>query len=533
MIYYLSLKPETPNRNYWDMGILNLLEADYDSYEVDELPKVERAIVVIPARHHAGLENEINEQLAKIDKVVLFLMGDEEASFDVDALSHPNIHIWVQNPHPDKHEAYNRIGTGYPPQSQELLKTTLPEKDIDLFFAGQVTHDRRKELKGILDSMNSRGYAVEKHYSAGFTQGLKPKTYYDLLSRTKVAPAPSGAVIPDSFRLFEALESMTIPIGDNKCPDGEIWSYWDFVFSDIVPFPCVTDWNSLPDLYNEIMSDYPHNLHKITSWWLMWKYKFKHKVREQLGLPPKSVTAVIPTSIIPSHPSTDIIDQTIKSIRAHLPDIDIIITVDGLRDEQQDQAERYNKYKTNLLWHSLHTWDRVYTIINDDFGHQSTMMQRCIDDIHSPVILYMEHDTPLVSDEPIDWNLCIEKILRGDAYTIRFHHEGVIPHEHEPLMIGKDGKFVKTYQWSQRPHLSSKVYYRDLVLREMPPQTFIEDILHGVVQADWHKDGHLGWYRHRLWIYAPNTKNIKRSYHLDGRAGTRKFTSDDEQWGLK
>jgi len=28
-------------------------------------------------------------------------------------------------------------------------------------------------------------------------------------------------------------------------------------------------------------------------------------------------------------------------------------------------------------------------------------------------------------------------------------------------------------------------------------------------------------------------EGFKRSYHLDGRAGTRKFTSDDNGWGYK
>ena len=55
-------------------------------------------------------------------------------------------------------------------------------------------------------------------------------------------------------------------------------------------------------------------------------------------------------------------------------------------------------------------------------------------------------------------------------------------------------------------------------------ETFIEDKFHGVVQDD-------GWVKHKLWIYHPEG-DIKRSYHLDGREGTRKFTSDDQAWGL-
>jgi len=90
-------------------------------------------------------------------------------------------------------------------------------------------------------------------------------------------------------------------------------------------------------------------------------------------------------------------------------------------------------------------------------------------------------------------------------------------------MFGLEDGFMKTIQWSQRPHLSLTKYYREVVLPACDEKTFIEDKFHGVVQDD-------GWDKHKLWIYHPEG-NIKRSYHLDGRAGTRKFTSDDDAWG--
>lgn len=64
----------------------------------------------------------------------------------------------------------------------------------------------------------------------------------------------------------------------------------------------------------------------------------------------KDITIVIPTSVIPSHPSTDIIEETINTIRVHLPDNEIIIQVDGLRDERLDWKDRYDEFKTRLLW---------------------------------------------------------------------------------------------------------------------------------------------------------------------------------------
>ncbi len=237
------------------------------------------------------------------------------------------------------------------------------------------------------------------------------------------------------------------------------------------------------------------------------------------------ITIIIPTSVIPSHPSTDIIEETISTIRVHLPDNEIIIQVDGLRNERLDWKDRYDEYKNRLLWKCLHEWHNVLPVIFDEHLHQTDMMRRTIDLIQTPALLYIESDTPLTPDLPIDWQSCLDMLDSGKANTIRFHFESVIPEPHQHLMLGVDNGFMRTLQWSQRPHLSTVPYYRRTVLKNVPEKTFIEDTFHGYVQDR-------AWDRSKLWIYYPdNGNNIKRSYHLDGRAGTRKFTSDDLDWG--
>ena len=249
----------------------------------------------------------------------------------------------------------------------------------------------------------------------------------------------------------------------------------------------------------------------------------------------KDITIVVVTSVLPSHPSTNILDETIKNVRVHLPDNDIILQIDGLRDEQLGSKADYDEYKNRILWKCLHddSYKNVLPVVFDEFNHQSGMMRATIDKIKTPLILYVEGDCPLTPDLPIDWQKCIDFIEQGEAYTIRYHFEGVIPKEHESLMIGAKNGFMKTVQWSQRPHLSTVLYYKDVVLPNTKEKLFIEDTLHGIVMNDWNDNGKLGWYKHRLWIYYPDGgNNIKRSYTTDGRAGGRKFTSDDEAWGL-
>ena len=235
------------------------------------------------------------------------------------------------------------------------------------------------------------------------------------------------------------------------------------------------------------------------------------------------ITIVVATSVLPSHPDTDIIDETISTIRSHFPDNEIILQMDGLREERLARKADYDEYKSKVLWKCMHEWKNVLPIIFDEHCHQTTMMKRTIDLINTEAMLYVEGDAPITPDCEIDWQKCLDMLEYNKANTIRFHFEAVIPHEHSHLMFGLEDGFMKTTQWSQRPHLSTVKYYREMVLPVSNEKTFIEDKFHGVVQDD-------GWDKHKLWIYHPEG-NIKRSYHLDGRRGTQKFTSDDDDWG--
>ena len=235
------------------------------------------------------------------------------------------------------------------------------------------------------------------------------------------------------------------------------------------------------------------------------------------------ITVIMVTSVLPSHPDTSILDETIASVRKHLPNNEIILQIDGLREERLNRKEDYDEFKNRILWKCLHEWKNVLPIIFDDHSHQTNMMKETIGFVQTAAILYIEGDAPITPDIEIDWQKCLDMLEYEKANTIRFHFEASIPIEHEHLMLGLEDGFMKTVQWSQRPHLSLTKYYKEVVLPACDEKTFIEDKFHGVVQDD-------GWDKHKLWIYHPEG-NIKRSYHLDGRAGTRKFTSDDDHWG--
>lgn len=245
------------------------------------------------------------------------------------------------------------------------------------------------------------------------------------------------------------------------------------------------------------------------------------------------ITVVTPVSPIASHPDTAILEETLDSVRHHLPDAEIILCFDGVRPEQMDRKADYDEFIRKALWLADHKYGNVLPMLHNKHQHQTGMMRPALDEIKTPLLMYVEADTPLVTDEPIDFGAITNMVESGRSSVVRLHHEGVVPTDHAHMMHGHecdfpgDYLFLRTSQWSQRPHVASKAYYQRILHSYFSPQSksFIEDQMHGIVDEAFNMNGVLGWYQHRVHIYDPGNGNMKRSYHLDGRAGEAKYDS--------
>lgn len=246
-----------------------------------------------------------------------------------------------------------------------------------------------------------------------------------------------------------------------------------------------------------------------------------------------AITVVMPTSVIPSHPSTAIIEETIASVRAHLPDSEIIITVDGLRPEQENMRSAYEQYVERLAALCQPLEKNILIVVFRRFSHQAQMLREIlspmpikdIEVVQTPLMLYLEHDTPLCEDKKIEWELMAEAVFSGDVNSIRLHHYdlGHIHPEHQYLMIDKEPvtirgvRLIRTVQWSQRAHLVKVDFYRQILAAYFSEncRTMIEDRMHDIV-------AHAPWDQFKLSIYSPDG-HIKRSRDLNGRAEGPKF----------
>lgn len=512
-IYFLSVKDDVPPTGYWDHQFIRDIFAD--------IPQTDRQVIVIPGAYQYDVYNEINAELAKFNKILVIVTSDEECKFNVNKLSHPDMVIYSQ---------YGNGGymfpLGYPPGTRETLKEMgLVHKRLDWFFAGQINHPRREMLSDELQKLDN-GLGI---YTDGFAKGLSKETYITNMIYAKTVPCPAGNVSVESFRLYEALEAGACPIADDVSPLRSYRDkYWERMFGD-VNFPTYFNPKDVPMLIEKSIA-FPNMNNLVMAWWINKKYQLKEQLKFKLGVPKDEIVVVVPVSPIPSHPDTRIIDETIKSIRVHLPNAPILVTMDGVRPEQSEKRGDYWEFQRRFLWKCNFEYKNVLPVIFNHHAHQSGMMKTVLAQIDIPMILYVEHDTPLTPDRPIDWEKCKDYIKSGKSNVIRFHFESFIPEEHKYLMFGEpeDG-FLKTAQWSQRPHLASTEMYK--IIMEMfskKSNCFIEDYIYGQFETLCREQGLAGWEKWKVHIYHPEG-DIKRSYNLDGREDDPKFV-DEQVW---
>ena len=245
-----------------------------------------------------------------------------------------------------------------------------------------------------------------------------------------------------------------------------------------------------------------------------------------------SVTVCITTSPIPRHPSTDMIERVINSVRFHLPTAKIMVLFDGVRPNVEFRRWHYVGYMQHLKQMiDSGQFGNAGWMDHVEYTQQAQMMKNAIGvNVTTPLILFCGHDEELVTthnprdgyketlpeDCIIQWGSLADTLLAGDLNMIRFYAWEKIWPEHQHLMHGEfeshGARYVRTTQYSQWPNLATTEFYKHIlntyfVLGE---RKMIELGMYGpVVSSPWEK--------FKIGIYYPGENN-RRMYHLNGRA---------------
>ena len=264
-------------------GLLNDM---FDSYECehfsgfDAVPaNAEGAVVVVHGGHLRHDVDKINQDIARLQWVIIIGIGDEETDFPYARLSHRNMKLWMQAPIAGKSSADRYLIFGYPCDMHEHLVPSTG-RPLDWFFAGQNSHVRREECLRTLRTL-SGGKLLETQQ---FYSGMPHDEYFHTLSQAKVIPCPSGPVCPDTFRMAEALEAGSIPVIDQRPGwlDNYPRGFWNVVFPQGFPFPLVEDWAQFPQVLSDLLANYLAKSAECSAWWTEYKRNYFDWLRQDL-----------------------------------------------------------------------------------------------------------------------------------------------------------------------------------------------------------------------------------------------------------
>jgi hypothetical protein len=240
------------------------------------------------------------------------------------------------------------------------------------------------------------------------------------------------------------------------------------------------------------------------------------------------VTILIPTSPIPRHPATDLLEECVAGVRVHLPTAHLILLADGVRPQVANRRAQYAEYLK-----------RVCKLVNDgklgnakmsvfaNHSQQAIMTRNVLHHhVNTPLILFLEHDAIFRSAPPINFSAIFDLLLQNQANLVRFYGWQDIYHEHAYLMRGElihqGARFVKTVQYSQWPLVSRTDYHVKLLDKHAKPGqvTMIESVAYGPVAG-------APWEDNKIVIYLDQELVFR---HRDGRTDEATGVRDPGEW---
>lgn len=222
-----------------------------------------------------------------------------------------------------------------------------------------------------------------------------------------------------------------------------------------------------------------------------------------------AITVIIPTSPIPSHPSTAIIEKVIASVRKHLPEAQIVIMMDGIRPSVEFRRAQYEDYKNRLKALNL---PNVAWVEFHRPTQQAMMLRHVLPQASTESFMFIEHDAYL-DERPIPFQDFEDALALVNL--IRLYWHPVIHPEHEYLMHGNCGtEFMKTTQFSGWPFVSKTKWFAELIDKHfsLGQSAMIETVLYSpIVSAPWDE--------YKLVIWTASDRDFVSFHHLNGRVG--------------
>lgn len=251
-----------------------------------------------------------------------------------------------------------------------------------------------------------------------------------------------------------------------------------------------------------------------------WKRRL-FAVEDEQQLPLTDTTVIITSSLIPTHPSIRMVNETVDSIREMLEGLayntPILISVDGRKEYNKEDTERLQGYVENLRIRFQH--DPYVTILNNyQFGHISNSIRVALLMVETEFVYVVQHDFKFI--KPINHSALTGLMteIPEQIQIIRFN-KGKRTKQDDPLAICSDynqftsvkyGTNLTLAHWSDNNHLTTKRYYQKILEQIGPTPRAVESPLMHCLVYNTSDCTYLRQYVYN-WEDGPFIK------HLDGR----------------
>ena len=222
---------------------------------------------------------------------------------------------------------------------------------------------------------------------------------------------------------------------------------------------------------------------------------------------------IITSSYIISHPSIDIIKETIESLKY----INMKKGTKIILAHDYHYNDDYYKY-LDTLNNYIKDNDDIEIIVRSDHGNLTGNIRNSINYINTKYILVIQHDLPFI--DYFDINKVIEDLeINKNIKHVRFNKrkntkdgfDNKVDNDLFGLNIkSKNYTYTRTPGWSDNNHLCLTDYYKNIVLKEVNDGEFMEKILNDKITSKEKHD------KYGTYLFGPvNHKQMIK--HTDGR----------------
>ena len=264
------------NSTSWIYSIIE--QAKYEI--IDHVSKIDEKDQLIIIDSQLSIKKELYEKLSKkCSSIYLIHLGDEGGTEDTNLIYNYCKHVWRTFGLPKyfNNDKITCIPIGYKSgpnfQNKEIIK-----RKFLWSFMGTIHGSSRYDL--IHQNENLKPHFINKTLSFASKESLDTEKYYGILHDSIFIMVPHGYLHPESYRLYEALESGCVPIIEN--PHN---FYNNFLPKN--PLIKINLWKESPEIIKKLFNDQnklKEKSDKINLWWKNYKKNLQNQFKSKINV---------------------------------------------------------------------------------------------------------------------------------------------------------------------------------------------------------------------------------------------------------